>query len=53
MNYGAGKRDRIFYGYFTEPIATTMQKQMLKGVKARAEGRQRSAAASPGLALSY
>jgi hypothetical protein len=33
IDYSASARNSISYGYFVEPISTTMQKQMLGGIK--------------------
>ena len=37
IDYSQSVLNRISYGYLVEPISTTMQKQMLKGIKKRAE----------------
>jgi len=37
IDYNLSTQNRIAYGYFVEPVSTTMQKQMLKGIRKRAE----------------
>lgn len=37
IDYSPGMRNRISYGYFVEPISSTMQQKMLLGVKKRVE----------------
>jgi len=37
IDYSPGIRNKVLYGYFTELISSTMQQQMLRGIKKRAE----------------
>jgi hypothetical protein len=37
INYNPSLRNKISCGYFVEPISSTMQQQMLRGIKKRAE----------------
>jgi len=37
IGYNPSIRNRLSYGYFVEPISSTMQQQMLRGIKKRAE----------------
>jgi len=38
IDYSLSVRNKISYGYFAESISSTMQQQMLRGIKKRAEG---------------
>lgn len=37
IDYNLSMRNKMSYGYFVEPISSTMQQQMLRGIKKRAE----------------
>lgn len=37
IDYSLSIRNKISYGYFVEPVSSTMQQQMLRGIKKRAE----------------
>jgi hypothetical protein len=37
IDYSHSMRNKISYGYFVEPISSTMQQKMLRGIKKRAE----------------
>ena len=37
IDYNLSMRNKISYGYFVEPVSSTMQQQMLRGIKKRAE----------------
>ena len=37
IDYSPGVRNKVSYGYFVEPISSTMQKKMLGGIKERVE----------------
>lgn len=37
IDYNRSMRNRVSYGYFVEPISTTMQQKMLLGIKKRGE----------------
>ncbi len=44
IDYSPGIRNKVLYGYFTELISSTMQQQMLRGIKQRAESAHASSA---------
>jgi hypothetical protein len=37
IDYSPSIRNKISYGYFVEPVSSTMQQQMMRGIKKRAE----------------
>jgi hypothetical protein len=37
VDYSPGIRNKVSYGYFVEPISSTMQQKMLLGIKKRVE----------------
>ena len=37
IDYNLSTRNKLTYGYFVEPVSSTMQQQMLRGIKKRAE----------------
>lgn len=41
IDYNPSKRNNLTYGYFVEPVSSTMQQQMLRGIKKRAETSKR------------